>query len=93
MSLDAQSVPVLPRGVRLHEDKVRDRWVLLAPERALALDGTGLAILSEIDGTRSLGQIAGDLAARYEAPAEAILSDCIDYLGALHERRILETRP
>ncbi len=25
--------PRLPRGVRLREDKVRDRWVLLAPER------------------------------------------------------------
>ncbi|WP_138471498.1 pyrroloquinoline quinone biosynthesis peptide chaperone PqqD [Poseidonocella sp. HB161398] len=93
MSLSAASVPVLPRGVRLHEDKVRGGWVLLAPERALSLDSIGLAILTEIDGRRSLGEISEDLAARYEAPAAAILSDCIDYLGALCDRRILEAAP
>ena len=42
--------PALLRGVRPHFDKVRDTWVLLAPERALALvrvAGSVAALLDE----------------------------------------------
>ncbi len=83
-------IPYLPRGVRVHRDRVRDAWVLLAPERAITLDAIGHAILSEIDGTRSFGEITAALAARYNAPAEDIARDSAGFLGALHDRRFLE---
>ncbi len=38
--------PLLPRGVRLHDDRVRGVPVLLGPERAVILDAIGQAILS-----------------------------------------------
>ena len=91
--MSPDSIPVLPRGVRLHEDRVRGGWVLLAPERALQLDDVGRAILSEVDGTRTLDAIAGTLADRYAAPKEAILTDSIEYLADLRVRRIVEVRP
>lgn len=86
-------IPYLPRGVRLHFDKVRDTWVLLAPERAVTLDAVGQAILSELDGKRSFGTIMAELAAKYNAPAEQIAKDTAGFLGALRERRFLEVNP
>ena len=41
MIVGRRRVPVLPRGVRLHWDRVREVWVLLAPERAMKLDAVG----------------------------------------------------
>ena len=38
--------PVLPRGVRLHDDRVRGTKVLLGPETALMLDEIGAAIIA-----------------------------------------------
>ena len=90
--MNAAAIPVLPRGVRLHHDRVRGVWVLLAPERALMLDPAGHAILSAIDGRRSLGAIAADLATRFGAPEETVLADTAEYLTGLAERRIVEVR-
>jgi pyrroloquinoline quinone biosynthesis protein D len=85
-------IPVLPRGVRLHRDRVRDTWVLLAPERAVTLDPVAHAVLSEIDGTRSFRAITEDLARRYDAPVEQIAKDSAGLLGALRDRRFLEVQ-
>ena len=83
-------IPILPRGVRLHFDKVRDVWVLLAPERAITLDPIGHAILTEVDGNRNFGEITSTLAQRYEAPAEQIAADSSGFLDALRNRRFLD---
>lgn len=85
--------PALLSGVRTHWDKVRGRWFLLAPERAIALDEIGVAILSEVDGERSFAEIVARLAARYNAPAEHIAGDARRFLAALIERRMAEARP
>lgn len=86
-------IPLIPRGVRLHFDRVRDIWVLLAPERTINLDAIGLAILNEVDGTRSVSVIAQELAARYNAPVDQITTDMREFLTGLMDRRILEARP
>ncbi|WP_111428458.1 pyrroloquinoline quinone biosynthesis peptide chaperone PqqD [Rhodobacteraceae bacterium DSL-40] len=90
MSLAAASVPRMPRGVRLQEDRVRGGWVLLAPERAIALDAVGLAIISRIDGARDFGAIVADLSETYGAPEAEIARDSGEFIAALAERRILE---
>ena len=90
MTLAAGVVPVIPRGVRLHEDKVRSRWVLLAPERTIDLDPIGLAILSEVDGTRSFGDVVARLSAKFDAPSVQIEGDVAEFLTGLSDRRILE---
>ncbi|SNR69005.1 pyrroloquinoline quinone biosynthesis peptide chaperone PqqD [Puniceibacterium sediminis] len=91
--ITADDIPFLPRGVRVHRDRVRDAWVLLAPERAITLDTIGHAILTEIDGQRSFGEITAALAAKYNAPAEDIAKDSAGFLGALRDRRFLEVQP
>lgn len=86
----AGDVPALPRGVRLHYDRVREAWVLLAPERAVTLDAIGHAILSEIDGQRSLAEITQTLAEKYDAPSQQIAEDSAGFLSALRDRRFLD---
>lgn len=90
MSVAPDTIPVMPRGVRLHHDKVRDRWVLLAPERTISLDPIGHAILAQIDGDTTFGGIVDALAAKYSAPADQIASDAGAYLRGLADRRILD---
>lgn len=85
-------VPYLPRGVRLADDAVRGIRVLHAPERAMMLDAIGEAILTELDGERSLSQIADALADRYAAPVDQITADMTDFLTGLIERRMVFLR-
>jgi len=88
--MQAGEIPKLPRGVRLHWDRVREVWVLLAPERAITLDAVGHAILSAVDGDRSFGQITAALAEQYNAPQDEIAKDSAGFLGALRDRRFIE---
>ncbi|MDJ0859690.1 MAG: pyrroloquinoline quinone biosynthesis peptide chaperone PqqD [Dinoroseobacter sp.] len=81
--------PYLPRGVRLHKDKVRGGTVLLAPEKAVALDTIGEAILTRVTGDASFAEIVADLAATYKAPAEQIEGDVQAFLQGLRARVFL----
>lgn len=87
--MNQTDIPALPRGVRLHFDRVRQNWVLLAPERAVTLDAIGHAILTEVDGLRSFGDITAMLAEKYNAPVTQIATDSSGFLDALRERRFL----
>jgi hypothetical protein len=46
--------------VRLRHDRVRDRWLLLGPERGYVLNASALAIVQRLDG-RTTRAIAGAL--------------------------------
>lgn len=83
--------PRLPRGVRLREDKVRARWVLLAPERIVKVNPIAVEILRLCDGARNLSEIVADLAQRFKADPERIASDVQALLASLAEKRMVET--
>lgn len=85
--------PYLPRGVRLARDKVRRQTVLLAPEKAVALDAVGEAILSRVNGVDSLSVIIDDLAATYSAPRDQIAGDVQRFLQGLRARVFLRVHP
>ena len=82
MGIAGQDVPYLPRGVRLHECKIRKGWFLLAPERALKMDQIGAAILGVVDGIRSLEDIVGKLAQDFQAPRDQVAGDVERFLAA-----------
>jgi len=84
------SRPRLPRGVRLREDKVRDRWVLLAPERVVKVNPIAVEILKLCDGTRTLDEIVGGLAERFKADVGRVGTDVRALLASLADKRMVE---
>jgi pyrroloquinoline quinone biosynthesis protein D len=61
--------PRFAPGVRLHHDKARARWVVMAPERMFIPDETALEVLHLVDGARDLDAIIDALVAKFAAPA------------------------
>lgn len=79
----------LNRGVRLHYDRRRETWVLMAPERAIFPDSVALAVLEKIDGVQSFGTILDRLASEFSAPREEIKADCLELFYYLCEARLI----
>ncbi len=77
---------------RLHEDRVRGRTVLLAPERVLYPCPTSITVLNRLDG-RSLDAVADGLAAEFTAPKEVILKDVLGVLKGLADQGFLRETP
>jgi pyrroloquinoline quinone biosynthesis protein D len=89
ISVSEASRPVMPRHAKLKFDEVRQRWVILAPERVLAPDDTAVEILQLCDGVRSVEQMIDQLAAKYTADREAIGTDVIAMLQDLADKGFL----
>jgi pyrroloquinoline quinone biosynthesis protein D len=85
----SESHPRLAPGVRLHFDKTRDAWVLLAPERVIELEGPAADIVRLCDGTRTLDRIVDALAIQYTADKAEIAGDVADMLTELAQKRLL----
>lgn len=81
--------PRLPRGVRLRNDKIRQRWVLLAPERIFEIDDVGVEILKRCDG-RQMNDMLTDLAQAFEATPDDIKADVVTFLKDFAEKKVLE---
>ncbi|MCC0806599.1 pyrroloquinoline-quinone synthase PqqC [Methylobacterium sp. W2] len=86
----SSDVPRLPRGVRLRHDEVRGQHVLLAPERTFDLDANAVAVLSLVDGQRSVRDIAVKLAETFVADPDVIEADVLVMLNDLATKRVLE---
>jgi pyrroloquinoline quinone biosynthesis protein D len=89
MSVEEASRPVLPRHARLKFDDVRQRWVVLAPERVLAPDDIAVEVLQLCDGARSVSDMIDLLTAKYAAPRDAIGTDVIAMLQDLADKGFL----
>lgn len=87
--IDGDSVPALPRHIRLKHDETRGAWVLLAPERVLMPDEIAVEILQRCDGEASVNGIAATLAREFAAPVEEIQGDVIDTLQDLADKGFL----
>ena len=89
ISVSETSRPVLPRHARLKFDDTRKVWVILVPERVLAPDEIAVEVLKLCDGVSRVADIVDQLAAKYAAPREAILSDVIAMLQDLADKGFL----
>jgi pyrroloquinoline quinone biosynthesis protein D len=92
LTITPQSKPVLPRGVRLTENAAQGT-VLVAPERVFKADGIAATILKRCDGNISVADMADEFAAAYKAPRERILTDIVNLLQMLADKRMLEVVP
>ena len=89
ITVSEASRPVLPRHAKLKFDETRKVWVLLAPERVLAPDEIAVEVLQLCDGERTVAIMVDELAAKYAAPREAILTDVIAMLQDLADKGFL----
>ena len=81
--------PVLPRHARLRFDRVRNTWLLLAPERVLTPDDIAVEVLQLCDGTRRVRDISEELARKYTAPESEIAADVAAMLQDLADKDFL----
>lgn len=88
-----ESVVALAPKVRLREDRISGKTVLLAPERGLELNASATTILRALDGSRSVREIAAAIATTHNAPAERIEAEAIALLSALAERALVRVAP
>jgi pyrroloquinoline quinone biosynthesis protein D len=83
--------PVLPRSVRLHFDPVRERLVVLSPEKVLWPDEISIEILKLCDGVRNIEGITNVLAAQYNAPRDVILADVMEFVQEWSDNLLLKS--
>lgn len=84
--LAPDTMPRLWKLARLEYDPVRQRHVLLYPEGAVLLNGTGAAILELCDGTHTVDQIVAILTDRYGTD---VSTDVIEYLSRMADRELV----
>jgi len=84
-------IPVFRRGYRFQWEPAQNCHVLLYPEGMIKLNESAAAVLTKVDGTRSVGAIVADLQARYPE-AEGIQEDIVAFLEVAVERFWIELR-
>ena len=92
-TIDGSFVPRLAKKARLKHDRHDDRWMILWPERGLALNASAAAIAREVDGVRSIAAIADALAAAHGAPRDVVERDVVAFVASLREKGLLELDP
>jgi pyrroloquinoline quinone biosynthesis protein D len=84
-----EAVPALARGIKLRFDKVRDAWVLLAPEKVLMPDQIAVEILKRCDGKAQVTAIVDDLAVAFSADRDQVAADVRAFLQDLADKGIV----
>jgi pyrroloquinoline quinone biosynthesis protein D len=83
------SQPRLAAGCRW--GGTEEKRVILFPEGAIQLQGTGLQVLERCDGQRTFFEIIGELQGQYAASDPAkIRDDIAKFLEQLQQKRIVD---
>lgn len=87
--LRPESVPRLPRGVRLRHDEARGQWTLLAPERVLQLDAIAAEVLKRCTGDVTFAAIVDELATTFATDRTRIEADVGAMLAGLVDKKVM----
>jgi pyrroloquinoline quinone biosynthesis protein D len=85
-----QSVPRLPRHVRIQFDPVRQAHAVLSPEKVFWPNEVSLDILKLCDGHRTVDEITGDLARIYDAPEREVAGDVAAFLQEWSDKLLVK---
>ncbi|MER8387743.1 pyrroloquinoline quinone biosynthesis peptide chaperone PqqD [Mesorhizobium sp. M0166] len=85
-----QSVPSLPRHVRIQYDPVRQAFAVLSPEKVFWPNDISLDILRRCDGRSTVGHIIAGLAADYDAEQEAVAADVVAFLQEWSDKLLVK---
>jgi pyrroloquinoline quinone biosynthesis protein D len=84
----------LARKARLRFDEKSAKWLLLYPERGMALSETATDILRLCDGTRTSTEIVRELSTKYTDSLESdVRRDVLAFLGSMRQRGLIEDVP
>lgn len=83
--LSLQHTVRLAPGTRQHTDRVRNRPVLLGPERMLILDEMAALIVSRLQG-QPLAELCTQLAGEFDAPLAVVQQDVLALCQTLCEK-------
>lgn len=86
--IDDASRPKMPRHVRLQMNELRDRWVVLAPEKVMWPDPVSVDVLQLCNGLLTLAEIVDKLAVDYNAPPEVIKTDVMEFVQEWTDKRL-----
>lgn len=85
------SQPKLAAGCRWGPESADDNRMLLFPEGAIKLQGTGRQVLERCDGVRTFDEIITELQKQFTAAnPEKIRSDISQFLEQLQRKRIVD---
>ena len=85
-----QSVPSLPRHVRIQHDPVRQAFAVLSPEKVFWPNEISLDILRRCDGRSSVERIIADLAADYDADPQDVAADVVAFLQEWSDKLLVK---
>ncbi|MER9872403.1 pyrroloquinoline quinone biosynthesis peptide chaperone PqqD [Mesorhizobium sp. M0195] len=85
-----QSVPSLPKHVRIQYDPVRQAFAVLSPEKVFWPNDISLDILRRCDGRSTVGDIIAGLAADYDAEQEAVAADVVAFLQEWSDKLLVK---
>ena len=88
--IDPDFVPKLAAKARLRFDRHENKWMIVYPERGLALNDSAAAIAHKLDGTNTIAQIADELAKEHDAERDAVEKDVVAFVTSLHDKGLLE---
>lgn len=90
VALSHESRPKLPPGIRLRHDRRSGQFVLLAPERGLALNESAAEIIRRCTGALSVEEITAELLrAHGDLPLAELEPQVFQFLQLLIERGLL----
>ncbi len=92
-ALDLELKPKLAPKTKLRLDSKTGKYILLYPEKGLALNATGAAILKLCDGERTLATIVTTLAGEFRSDAEVLRAEVLHFVQALLDRGLLQAAP
>ena len=90
-SVNPADVYALARHYRFQWEEAQQCYVLLFPEGMIKLNESASAVLGEVDGTRTVGNIVAELQSRFP-DAEGIEEDIVAFLEVAVERFWIELR-
>jgi pyrroloquinoline quinone biosynthesis protein D len=82
--------PRLAKRVRLHNDPVSGKPVLLHQEAIIILNQSGYEILRLCDGAHTVQEIVQELETQYPAAKSILSQDVLQYLEAINQKGLME---
>jgi coenzyme PQQ biosynthesis protein PqqD len=83
-------VPKLAKKARLRFDRHSGKHMIVYPERGLALNESAAEIAKRCDGTRTVGEIAVELAAEAGAEQRVVEEDVLAFVEMLGQKGLLD---